>query len=225
MKLLHTSVFQWHVVLANPNLYISKANWSLENPFAILLAQLKTVVLIKLMKLAFRLVEYLEHQHLWVRLQAQNSQKYKTLFWNSSVISCSEKLRLFHVRNWLETEDPVFLTRIERGVGGPSAQLSKRTSTLVSSLRNRCITIHLAASLNSTRKTPVSTSTVKRRLRDRHSNVLVLLLNCALGPPTPLSILVRASLFCEWCRTQHCTRYSVSWQFLAWNSLHFSEQE
>ena len=28
----------------------------------------------------------------------------------------------------------------------------------------------------------------------RHSNVLVLLLSCALGPRTPLSILVRASL-------------------------------
>ena len=38
-----------------------------------MLAQLKTVVLIKeAIKLAFfRLVEYLEHQHLWVRLQAQ----------------------------------------------------------------------------------------------------------------------------------------------------------
>ena len=55
------------------------------------------------------------------------------------------------------------LTRIERGLGGPGAQLSKRTSTLVSSLRNR--SPQLAASLNSTRKTPVSTSTV-RRLRD-----------------------------------------------------------
>ena len=40
-----------------------------------MLAQLKTVVLIKeTIKLAFfRLVEYLEH--LWVRLQAQNVQK------------------------------------------------------------------------------------------------------------------------------------------------------
>ena len=37
----------------------------------------------------------------------------------------------------------------------------------VSSLRNRRLTSsQLAASLNSTRKTPVSTSTVKRRLRD-----------------------------------------------------------
>ena len=42
-----------------------------------MLAQLKTVVLIKeAVKLAFfRLVEHLEHQHLWVRLQAQNGQK------------------------------------------------------------------------------------------------------------------------------------------------------
>ena len=48
------------------------------------------------------------------------------------------------------------LIRIERGVGGPGAQLSKRTSTLVSSLRNRCLrSPQLAASLNSNRKTPV----------------------------------------------------------------------
>ena len=31
----------------------------------------------------------------------------------------------------------------------------------------------------------------------RHSNVLVLLLSCALGPSTPLSILVIASLRCS----------------------------
>jgi hypothetical protein len=41
-----------------------------------MLAQLKTVVLIKeAIKLAFRLVEYLEHQHLWVRLHSQIGQK------------------------------------------------------------------------------------------------------------------------------------------------------
>ena len=47
-----------------------------------MLAQPKTVVLIKeVMKRAFfRLVEYLEHQHLWVRLQAQNGQKQSTFF-------------------------------------------------------------------------------------------------------------------------------------------------
>jgi hypothetical protein len=39
-----------------------------------MLAQLKTVVLVKEAKKLyfFRLIEYLEHQHLWVRLQAQN---------------------------------------------------------------------------------------------------------------------------------------------------------
>ena len=42
-----------------------------------MLAQLKTFVLIKeaIQLSFFGLVEYLEHQHLWVRLQAQNSQK------------------------------------------------------------------------------------------------------------------------------------------------------
>ena len=47
-----------------------------------MIVQLKTVVLIKEeIKLAFfRLVEYLEHQHLWVRLQAQNVQKQITFF-------------------------------------------------------------------------------------------------------------------------------------------------
>jgi hypothetical protein len=44
-----------------------------------MLAQLKSVVLIKqAIQLAFvKLVEYLEHQNLWVRFQAQNGQKQK----------------------------------------------------------------------------------------------------------------------------------------------------
>ena len=47
-----------------------------------MLAQLKTVVLIKeAIKLAFfRIAEYLEHQHLLVRLQAQNGQKQRPFF-------------------------------------------------------------------------------------------------------------------------------------------------
>ena len=47
-----------------------------------MLAQLKTVVLItEAIKLAFfRLLEYLEQQHLWVRLQAQNRQRQSTFF-------------------------------------------------------------------------------------------------------------------------------------------------
>ena len=47
-----------------------------------MLAQLKTVVLIKeAIKMAFfRLVEYLEHQHLFARLQAENGYKQRTFF-------------------------------------------------------------------------------------------------------------------------------------------------
>ena len=47
-----------------------------------MLAQLKTVVLInEAIKVDFfRLVEYQEHQDLWVRLQAQNDQKQITFF-------------------------------------------------------------------------------------------------------------------------------------------------
>jgi hypothetical protein len=47
-----------------------------------MLAQLKTVVLIKqAIKLAFfRQLEYLEYQHLWVRLQAQIGQKQRAFF-------------------------------------------------------------------------------------------------------------------------------------------------
>ena len=47
-----------------------------------MLAQLKTVVLTKeaIQLSFFGLVEYLEHQHLWVQLQAQNGQKQMTFF-------------------------------------------------------------------------------------------------------------------------------------------------
>ena len=51
-----------------------------------MLAQLKTVLIKEAIKLAiFRLVEYLEHQHLWVRLQAQNGQKQSTFFSNRTM--------------------------------------------------------------------------------------------------------------------------------------------
>ena len=105
-----------------------------------MLAQLKTVLIKEAIKLAFfRRVEYLEHQHLWVWLQPQNGQKQRPFFWNPSVYSCSEKWRLFHARNWIfhttlcttpfTEQRKRSITRIERGVGDPSAQLSKRTST------------------------------------------------------------------------------------------------
>ena len=38
---------------------------------------------------------------------------------------------------------------------------------------------------------------MRRLFLKRDTNVLVLLLSCAPGPPTPLSILVRASLRCS----------------------------
>jgi hypothetical protein len=45
-----------------------------------MLAPLKTVLLIKeAIKLAFRLAE---HQHLWVRLQAQNGQEWEAPVYN-----------------------------------------------------------------------------------------------------------------------------------------------
>ena len=58
-----------------------------------MLAQLKTVVLIKeaIKLFFFKLLEYLEHQHLWVWLPAQNSQKQRPFYWNLSFYSCSEK--------------------------------------------------------------------------------------------------------------------------------------
>ena len=94
------------------------------------------------------------------------------VFWEMKAIPCEKLSRNGRSRTTLCTipfteQRKLSLTRIERGVGGPGAQLSKRSSTLVSSLRNKCLTSpQLAASLNSTRKTPVSKLTVKRRLWD-----------------------------------------------------------
>jgi hypothetical protein len=109
-----------------------------------MLAQLTTVVLIKeAIKLSsFRLVEYLEHQHLRVRVQAQNGQKQRTsetrqsiLVLKNEVYSMQEIAKRPRSRTTLCTTPfteqlKLVLIRIERGVGGPGAQLSKRTSTL-----------------------------------------------------------------------------------------------
>ena len=124
-----------------------------------------------------RLVEHLEHKHLWVRLQAQNGQKQRLssethqsilVLRNEgySMREIAKKLKISYnaVCYSLHRTAQTGTNQNERGVGGPGAQLSKRTCTLVSSLRNRHLTSQLAASLNSTRKTPVSTSTVKRWL-------------------------------------------------------------
>ncbi|XP_052349389.1 intraflagellar transport protein 88 homolog isoform X9 [Oncorhynchus keta] len=68
--------------------------------------------------------------------------------------------------------DPQVLAKLgelydSEGDKSQAFQYYQENSARVSSLRNRRLTSpQLAASLNSTRKTPVSTSTVKRRLRD-----------------------------------------------------------
>jgi hypothetical protein len=58
----------------------------------------------------------------------------------------------------------------------------------------------------------------------RHSNVFVFLLSRALGPPTPLSILVRASLRCSVKGVVLSVVRDLRFlgNFLTWSSLHFS---
>jgi hypothetical protein len=102
---------------------------------------------------------------LWVWLQAQNGQKQITFFWISSVFSCSEKWRLFNLRNCQKTEDLIQLLcttqRTEQQtVSNQNRKRSRRPRYTteqednyirVSSLRNRRRTSpQLAASLNST---------------------------------------------------------------------------
>ena len=139
-----------------------------------MLAQLNTVLIKEAIKLAFRLVEYLEHQHLWVRLKAQYGEYLVSLYllWERKAIPCGKLPRNWRSNTTLCTtpfteQCKMALTRTERGVGGPGAQLSKRTSTL------ECLVWETDASqvLNwqlhkTTHKTPVSKSTVKRWLRD-----------------------------------------------------------
>ena len=74
-----------------------------------MLAQLKTVVLInEPIKLAFfRRVEYLEHQHLWVQLQAQNGQKQRLSSETRQPIIVLRNEGYSTVRNCQETEDLV----------------------------------------------------------------------------------------------------------------------
>ena len=135
-----------------------------------MLAQLKTFVLIKeAIKLAFfRLVEYLEHQHLWVQLQVQNGQKQITFFWIISLflfwllkaIPCEKFPRNWRSHTTLCTtpfseQCKLSLTRIERGMNGRPRCTNEQGDKYirVSSLRNRRVTSpQLPASLNSTRK-------------------------------------------------------------------------
>ena len=137
-----------------------------------MLAQLKTVVLIKeAIKLAFfRLVEYLEHQHLWVRLQAQNSQSILVLRNEGySMWEIAKKLKISYNAVYYSLHRTVqTCSNQNRKSGRPQCTTEQENKYIrVSRLRNRCLTSpQLAASLNSTRKTPVSMSTARNRLRD-----------------------------------------------------------
>ena len=128
-----------------------------------MLAQLKSVVLIKeaIKRAFFRLVEYLEHQHLCVRLQAQNGQKPGTFFWNSTVNSCSEKLIAKELKISYNAVYYSLHRTVQTGfnqnrkrIGRPRCTTEQEDKYIrVSSLRNRRFTSpQLAASLNSTRK-------------------------------------------------------------------------
>ena len=137
-----------------------------------MLAQLKTVVLIKeAIKLSFfRLVEYLEHQHLWVRLQAQNCQKLSSetrqsilVLWNDgySIWEIAKKLKISYnaVYFSLHRTAQTGFNQNRKRSGRPRCTTEQEDKYIrVSSLRNRCLTSpQLSASLNSVRKTPVST--------------------------------------------------------------------
>ena len=79
---------------------------------------------------------------MWVRLQAQNGQKQRLSSetrqsildlrkdgYSMQEIAKKLKISTLYTTPFTEQSKPA-LTRIERGVGSPSAQLSKRTSTL-----------------------------------------------------------------------------------------------
>ena len=97
------------------------------------------------------------------------------------LIDHQKTLLLFHARNCQENKDPVqhcvllpsqnsanWSNQNRKRSGRPRCTTEQEDKYIRgSSLRNRCLTSpQLAASLNSTRKLPVSTSTVTRRLRD-----------------------------------------------------------
>ena len=142
-----------------------------------MLAQLKTVVLIReAIELAFLwaswvsgasafvgsiiLSKWPEKQNFLLKLDSL------FLFWEMKAIPC-EKLSKMVCTTPFREQHKRALIRIERS-GRPRYTTKQEDKYIrVSSLRNRCLTgPQLAASLNGTHKTPVSTSTGKRWLRD-----------------------------------------------------------
>ena len=141
--------------------------------------QMKTVVLIKeAIHLAFfRRVEYLEHQHCgfnyWLKMTRNNELSSETR--QSILVLRNKGYSMGEIANNLKISyNAVYYSR-HRTVQTGSNQNRKRSGRprctteqedkyiRVSSLRNRRLTSpQMAASLNSTHKTPVSTSTVDR---------------------------------------------------------------
>ena len=138
-----------------------------------MLAQLKTVVLIReAIKLALLWASWVSGASAGLIILSKWPEEENFLLKLDGLDSCSEKWRLFHVRNGVYYS----LQRTAQMGSNQSRKRSRRPWCTtkqedkyirVSSLRNGRLTgPQLAASLNGTRKTPVSTSTMKRRLWD-----------------------------------------------------------
>jgi transposase len=124
------------------------------------------------------LLEYLEYPHLWVRLQAQNGQKQRlsSETRQSILVLRNEGYSMREIANKMNIPDNTVYYSLHRTVQTASNQTGKGSgrpqctteqeqlsNIRVSSLRNKHLTSpQLAASLNSTHKTPVTMSTVKR---------------------------------------------------------------
>ena len=145
-------------------------------------SQLKTVCLIKeAIQLAFfRLVEYLAYLHLWFdyRLKMARNKELSSETSQSILVLRNEGYSMWEIAKKVKIwYSAVYYSRhrtaqtgsnLNRKSGRPRFTTDQEDKYIrVSSLRNRLLTSpQLAASLNGKHKTPVSTSTVKRRLRD-----------------------------------------------------------
>ena len=148
-----------------------------------MLAQLKTVALIReTIKLAFLWASWVSGASAFVGSIILSKWPEKDnfllkldslfLFWEMKAIPCEKLPRNRRFLTMVCTtafreQHKRALTRIEREVRGLCTTKQEDKYIRVSSLRNRCLTgPQLAASLNGTHKTAVSTFTVKRWLRD-----------------------------------------------------------
>lgn len=124
-----TPVVQRHCVLSNTGLLCLKANWSLGNPFAIIPARLKVVLIKEAIKLWKKGRNYLPK---FINLFS---------FWEIEAIRCKKLPGSLISHSLLPSKNSkLALIRMEREVRGPAAHLSRRTITSVSSLTDRHLT-------------------------------------------------------------------------------------